>query len=171
MSSIQANKVEVLGSSTSKNRLKHLLYVNSKNIQCELLKESPRPPKKTFADKKTQVNIRGPNDENYMSPSPAKKKQKQYGGKKSFTQALDSKKESSSRLSMSRYMNLQDQTAGYVGPSRIFDQTISQEDRGSRKQIVHQGVPGQVHQKLIPNESEHALDGGLWVQNAFIPTQ
>ena len=72
-----------------------------------------------------------------MSPSPAKKKQKQYGGKKSFTQALDSKKESSSRLSVSRYMNLQDQTAGYVGPSRIFDQTISQEDRGSRKQIVH----------------------------------
>ena len=70
-----------------------------------------------------------------------------------------------------RYLNLQDQTAGYVGPSRIFDQTISQEDRASRKQIVHQGIPGQVNQKLMPNESEHALDGGLWVQNAFIPAQ
>ena len=44
-----------------------------------------------------------------------------------------------------RYLNLQDQTAGYVGPSRIFDQTISQEDRASRKQIVHQGIPGQVN--------------------------
>ena len=76
LSSIQANKVEVLGSSTSKNRLKHLLYVNSKNIQCELLKETPKPPKKVFVDKKTQVNIRGPNDDGYASPSPSKKRQK-----------------------------------------------------------------------------------------------